>query len=77
MTDTDITTTAGADWAAWQESWDRQQEWYMPDREERLRDRSLFGGVATQAFDDNEALDARGTCRKQLGRAVTASRQLR
>ncbi|MEU3984983.1 class I SAM-dependent methyltransferase [Streptomyces sp. NPDC026672] len=30
------TTAAGADWAAWQESWDRQQEWYMPDREERF-----------------------------------------
>ncbi|MFE9593409.1 class I SAM-dependent methyltransferase [Streptomyces sp. NPDC006294] len=28
---------AGADWAAWQQSWDRQQEWYMPDREERFR----------------------------------------
>ncbi|MFJ6740342.1 class I SAM-dependent methyltransferase [Streptomyces sp. NPDC091279] len=27
----------GTDWAAWQRSWDRQQEWYMPDREERLR----------------------------------------
>ncbi|WP_435058822.1 class I SAM-dependent methyltransferase [Streptomyces sp. bgisy060] len=27
----------GTDWAAWQESWDRQQEWYMPDREERFR----------------------------------------
>ncbi|MFF8954161.1 class I SAM-dependent methyltransferase [Streptomyces sp. NPDC014894] len=27
----------GADWRAWQESWDRQQEWYMPDREERFR----------------------------------------
>lgn len=25
------------DWPAWQRSWDRQQEWYMPDREERLR----------------------------------------
>ncbi|MFJ8644624.1 class I SAM-dependent methyltransferase [Streptomyces sp. NPDC093546] len=25
------------DWRAWQESWDRQQEWYMPDREERFR----------------------------------------
>ncbi|MEY9994172.1 SAM-dependent methyltransferase [Streptomyces sp. V4I8] len=37
MTDTDITTTTGADWAAWQKSWDRQQEWYMPDREERFR----------------------------------------
>ncbi|RII16026.1 trans-aconitate 2-methyltransferase [Streptomyces sp. YIM 130001] len=30
-------TTAGTDWLAWQESWDRQQEWYMPDREERFR----------------------------------------
>ncbi|MFD7814345.1 class I SAM-dependent methyltransferase [Streptomyces sp. NPDC059785] len=29
--------TAGTDWHAWQESWDRQQEWYMPDREERFR----------------------------------------
>ncbi|MEU4654486.1 class I SAM-dependent methyltransferase [Streptomyces sp. NPDC023723] len=36
MTDAD-TTTAGVDWQAWQESWDRQQEWYMPDREERFR----------------------------------------
>ncbi|MFF1450619.1 class I SAM-dependent methyltransferase [Streptomyces sp. NPDC058274] len=31
------TTTARTDWQAWQESWDRQQEWYMPDREERFR----------------------------------------
>lgn len=30
-------TKRGTDWRAWQESWDRQQEWYMPDREERLR----------------------------------------
>ncbi|WP_460106671.1 class I SAM-dependent methyltransferase [Streptomyces sp. YKOK-J1] len=30
-------TSTGTDWAAWQESWDRQQEWYMPDREERFR----------------------------------------
>ncbi|MEW2413994.1 class I SAM-dependent methyltransferase [Streptomyces sp. NPDC046866] len=30
----DVTTT---DWQAWQDSWDRQQEWYMPDREERFR----------------------------------------
>jgi trans-aconitate methyltransferase len=40
MTDTDTdtdTTTAGADWHAWQLSWDRQQEWCMPDREERFR----------------------------------------
>ncbi|MGG8407434.1 class I SAM-dependent methyltransferase [Streptomyces sp. 12297] len=30
-------TRTGTDWQAWQESWDRQQEWYMPDREERFR----------------------------------------
>jgi trans-aconitate methyltransferase len=27
----------GTDWAGWQASWDRQQEWYLPDREERFR----------------------------------------
>lgn len=32
-----MTTATGTDWHAWQESWDRQQEWYMPDREERFR----------------------------------------
>ncbi|MFD7880597.1 class I SAM-dependent methyltransferase [Streptomyces sp. NPDC059766] len=42
MTNADTSTTGttganGADWPAWQESWDRQQEWYMPDREERFR----------------------------------------
>jgi SAM-dependent methyltransferase len=31
------TALAGADWQAWQESWDRQQEFYLPDREERFR----------------------------------------
>ncbi|THA24563.1 class I SAM-dependent methyltransferase [Streptomyces sp. RKND-216] len=32
------TETAGrTDWQAWQRSWDRQQEWYLPDREERFR----------------------------------------
>ncbi|MCX4769864.1 class I SAM-dependent methyltransferase [Streptomyces sp. NBC_01260] len=30
-------TARGTDWQAWQKSWDRQQEWYMPDREERFR----------------------------------------
>lgn len=42
MTDTaDTADTAEAagttGWQAWQDSWDRQQEWYMPDREERFR----------------------------------------
>ncbi|MBW5423290.1 methyltransferase domain-containing protein [Streptomyces sp. BG9H] len=27
----------GTDWRAWQASWDRQQQWYLPDREERFR----------------------------------------
>ncbi|MET9105929.1 class I SAM-dependent methyltransferase [Streptomyces zhihengii] len=31
------TADTGSDWRAWQQSWDRQQEWYMPDREERFR----------------------------------------
>ncbi|WP_245996207.1 class I SAM-dependent methyltransferase [Streptomyces armeniacus] len=26
-----------SEWQAWQDSWDRQQEWYLPDREERFR----------------------------------------
>lgn len=26
----------GTDWRAWQDSWDRQQQWYLPDREERF-----------------------------------------
>ncbi|GLW44526.1 methyltransferase [Streptomyces sp. NBRC 14336] len=32
-----MTTGTRTDWQGWQESWDRQQEWYMPDREERFR----------------------------------------
>ncbi|GAA2352972.1 class I SAM-dependent methyltransferase [Streptomyces cuspidosporus] len=32
-----VDTVAASDWRAWQKSWDRQQEWYMPDREERFR----------------------------------------
>ncbi|MEU2393116.1 class I SAM-dependent methyltransferase [Streptomyces sp. NPDC007369] len=30
-------TRTTTDWQAWQDSWDRQQEAYMPDREERFR----------------------------------------
>ncbi|MEV5129865.1 trans-aconitate 2-methyltransferase [[Kitasatospora] papulosa] len=30
-------TSATTDRQHWQTSWDRQQEWYMPDREERFR----------------------------------------
>jgi SAM-dependent methyltransferase len=28
---------ATVDWQAWQQRWDEQQEWYLPDREERFR----------------------------------------
>ncbi|MGW2227820.1 class I SAM-dependent methyltransferase [Streptomyces formicae] len=27
----------GTNWRAWQDSWDRQQQWYLPDREERFQ----------------------------------------
>lgn len=37
MSRTGTAAGVGGDWGAWQESWDRQQEWYMPDREERFR----------------------------------------
>ncbi|MER5442345.1 class I SAM-dependent methyltransferase [Streptomyces sp. NPDC002790] len=32
-----VANTRTTDWRAWQESWDRQQEYFMPDREERFR----------------------------------------
>ncbi|MDN3297007.1 class I SAM-dependent methyltransferase [Streptomyces ficellus] len=48
-------TAAGTDWRAWQESWDRQQEWYMPDREERFRVMldmvEAFTGAAPRVLD--------------------------
>jgi SAM-dependent methyltransferase len=31
------TTVGETGWQDWQDSWDRQQEWYLPDREERFR----------------------------------------
>ncbi|MFI7009238.1 class I SAM-dependent methyltransferase [Streptomyces sp. NPDC050145] len=55
---TDVTETAAggtADWRAWQDSWDRQQEWYMPDREERFRVMldmvEAFAGPAPRVLD--------------------------
>jgi SAM-dependent methyltransferase len=32
-----MTAKATADWQRWQDSWDRQQEYFLPDREERFR----------------------------------------
>ncbi|MBV7697234.1 class I SAM-dependent methyltransferase [Streptomyces sp. TRM70350] len=50
-----MTTSIGTDWNAWQESWDRQQEWYMPDREERFRVMldmvEAFVGTAPRVLD--------------------------
>ncbi|MGF1427544.1 class I SAM-dependent methyltransferase [Kitasatospora sp. LaBMicrA B282] len=39
MPDTRLTApdTDRAFWTDWQRSWDRQQQWYLPDREERFR----------------------------------------
>ncbi|WP_329561661.1 class I SAM-dependent methyltransferase [Kitasatospora sp. NBC_01266] len=39
MTDTQLSThdTDSAFWEDWQRSWDQQQEWYLPEREERFR----------------------------------------
>ncbi|MFI6942310.1 class I SAM-dependent methyltransferase [Streptomyces sp. NPDC050418] len=36
MADTKSGSGLGTDWRAWQDSWDRQQQWYLPDREERF-----------------------------------------
>ncbi|WP_018544457.1 class I SAM-dependent methyltransferase [Streptomyces sp. LaPpAH-108] len=50
-----MTSSIGTDWAAWQESWDRQQEWYLPDREERFRIMldmvEAFAGPAPRVLD--------------------------
>lgn len=55
VTGTDTDTGAGADWRAWQESWDRQQEWYMPDREERFR--VMLDMVEAQVGPEPRVLD--------------------
>ncbi|ARQ68595.1 class I SAM-dependent methyltransferase [Streptomyces marincola] len=44
-----------ADWQSWQESWDRQQEWYLPDREERFR--VMLDMVEAVAGDRPRVLD--------------------
>ncbi|WP_326596736.1 class I SAM-dependent methyltransferase [Streptomyces sp. NBC_01803] len=43
------------DWQAWQESWDRQQEWHLPDREERFR--VMLDTVEAQVGDQPRVLD--------------------
>ncbi|MEO3749272.1 class I SAM-dependent methyltransferase [Streptomyces sp. B6B3] len=42
-------------WQDWQESWDRQQEWYMPDREERFR--VMLDAVEAVVGDAPQVLD--------------------
>ncbi|MFD5390127.1 class I SAM-dependent methyltransferase [Streptomyces sp. NPDC127074] len=48
-------TVAVADWQAWQRSWDRQQEWYLPDREERFR--VMLDAVETVVGPEPRILD--------------------
>ncbi|RLL68849.1 class I SAM-dependent methyltransferase [Streptomyces sp. Z26] len=43
------------EWQAWQDSWDRQQEWYLPDREERFR--VMLDMVEALAGDAPRVLD--------------------
>ncbi len=42
-------------WQSWQDSWDRQQEWYLPDREERFR--VMLDRVAESAGPAPRVLD--------------------
>ncbi|GAB3747144.1 VOC family protein [Microlunatus parietis] len=48
----------GVDWWAWQRSWDRQQEAFLPDREERLA--ALFDAVEATAGTEPRVLDLAG-----------------
>ncbi|WP_049571030.1 class I SAM-dependent methyltransferase [Streptomyces sp. SBT349] len=43
------------DWQGWQRSWDRQQEWYLPDREERFR--VMLDAVEALVGDKPRVLD--------------------
>ncbi|WP_052848259.1 class I SAM-dependent methyltransferase [Streptomyces avicenniae] len=43
------------DWQGWQDSWDRQQAWYLPDREERFR--VMLDVVRAHAGDRPRVLD--------------------
>jgi trans-aconitate methyltransferase len=42
-------------WQDWQDSWDRQQEWYLPDREERFR--VMLDAVEALAGSEPRVLD--------------------
>ncbi|MGP3969601.1 class I SAM-dependent methyltransferase [Streptomyces sp. 6N223] len=42
-------------WQGWQERWDRQQEWYLPDREERFR--VMLDAVEALVGDEPRVLD--------------------
>ncbi|WP_129842425.1 class I SAM-dependent methyltransferase [Streptomyces sp. RFCAC02] len=64
-----------ADWQAWQDSWDRQQEWYMPDREERFR--VLLDAVEAFAGDRPHVLDlacGTGSITRRLLRRLPGAR---
>ncbi|MEU3280192.1 class I SAM-dependent methyltransferase [Streptomyces antibioticus] len=55
-TGTGTESGTGTDWAAWQESRDRQPEWYMPDREDRFRIMMDGGPPCHRALGEVEAL---------------------
>lgn len=44
-----------ADWAEWQRSWDRQQEFYLPDREQRFE--SMLDAVEAFTGSEPKVLD--------------------
>lgn len=70
-----VRTAQDIDWAAWQRSWDRQQEWYMPDREERLR--AMLDAVEAVAGPSPRVLDlacGTGTITDRLLRRLPGAR---
>ncbi|MTE20956.1 methyltransferase domain-containing protein [Streptomyces sp. TRM43335] len=48
-------TAAHTDWQRWQADWDRQQEWYLPDREERFR--AMLDAVEALVGPEPKVLD--------------------
>lgn len=48
-------TTTHPDWQAWQRSWDRQQEFYLPDREERFQ--AMLDSVEALVGPEPKVLD--------------------
>lgn len=56
------------DWSVWQKSWDQQQEWYLPDREERFR--VMLDAVEALVGDRPRVLDLACGTGSITGRAL-------